>query len=307
MEVTGRRQLARQRGREGDMTRPATLETFDALLDEARQGGRLRPPAARPAVPSGPRPEPILEFGSFLADETGPVVRRRRGVAVPASMLLHAAGAMALVVLPLLVAESLPTAATGVRAFFVEPITAPPPPPPPPPAPRGAAAASVAPRAEVKTPGFTAPIEVPTEIVPDEEIDFGGPGGVPGGVEGGVPGGVVGGIVTGLPEAPAPPAPVRAVRVGGDVREPRKIVNVPPVYPEVALRARLEGGVIVEATLDERGRVRDATVLRGLPVLDEAALEAVRQWVYTPTLLDGVPTPVILTVTVRFQLKGAAR
>ena len=127
---------------------------------------------------------------------------------------------------------------------------------------------------------------------------------MPGGVEGGVPGGVVGGIVTDLPEAAARPAPVKAVRVGGDIREPRKVVDVPPVYPEMARKAHVEGIVIIEATVDERGRVREATVLRGVPMLDDAALEAVRQWVYTPTLLDGVPRPVIMTITVRFQLKA---
>ena len=132
-------------------------------------------------------------------------------------------------------------------------------------------------------------------------------GGVPGGVEGGVPGGVVGGVVADLPEAAAAGRPVKAVRVGGDIREPRKVVDVPPVYPEMALKARVEGIVIIEATIDERGRVREAKVLRGVPVLDEAALEAVRQWVYTPTLLDGVPRPVIMTITVRFQIKAPRR
>jgi protein TonB len=93
--------------------------------------------------------------------------------------------------------------------------------------------------------------------------------------------------------------------VGGDVREPRKIQDVTPVYPDLALRAHVEGIVIIEATIDTRGRVIDAKVLRGVPVLDDAALEAVRKWVYTPTLLDGVPTPVIMTVTVNFRLKSA--
>jgi protein TonB len=98
---------------------------------------------------------------------------------------------------------------------------------------------------------------------------------------------------------------VNPVRVGGDVREPRKILDVTPVYPQLATRARVEGIVIIEATIDTRGRVVNASVLRGVPVLEEAALEAVRKWVYTPTLLDGVPTPVIMTVTVRFRLSNA--
>jgi TonB family protein len=61
--------------------------------------------------------------------------------------------------------------------------------------------------------------------------------------------------------------------------------------------------VIVEATIDPTGHVANATVLRGVPLLDEAALEAVRKWVYTPTLLNGVPTPLIMTVTVTFRLQ----
>jgi protein TonB len=153
--------------------------------------------------------------------------------------------------------------------------------------------------------GFVAPIEIPTEIRPEEGLDLGGvEGGVAGGVEGGVPGGVVGGVVGGLPDAPPPP-PVKPVRVGGDIREPRKIMDVAPVYPDLAVRARVQGIVIVEATIDPRGRVVNATVLRGVPVLEQAALEAVRKWVYTPTLLDGIPTPIIMTVTVRFRLQSA--
>jgi protein TonB len=284
-----------------------TLQPFDALLDDAREAGRLRHAGEPRTVETRPRREPILTLGRFLADDAAPVVRRRRGIAIPASVLLHAIAAAAVVVVPLLLADSLPTATTGVRAFFVEPITAPPPPPPPPPAARGAAVARPAPKAEVKTAGFTAPVDVPTAIQPEEALDLGVEGGVPGGVEGGVPGGVVGGVVTDLPEAPPPPAPARAVRVGGDIREPRKVVDVAPVYPEVAMKAYLEGIVIIECTIDERGRVREATVLRGVPLLDEAALAAVRRWVYTPTLLDGVPRPVIMTVTVRFQLKAPRR
>jgi protein TonB len=149
-----------------------------------------------------------------------------------------------------------------------------------------------------------APIEVPTEIKHEEGLDIGGiEGVVECGVEGGVPGGVVGGVVGGLPDAPPPP-PTRPVRVGGEIREPRKVVDVAPVYPDLAARAHVEGVVIIEATIDPRGKVANATVLRGVPVLDEAALEAVRKWVYTPTLLNGVPTPIIMTVTLRFVLKS---
>lgn len=146
---------------------------------------------------------------------------------------------------------------------------------------------------------FAAPIEVPEEIRPEEGIDLGVEGGVPGGVEGGVPGGVVGGVVGGLPEAPPP---VQAVRVGGSIKEPKKLKHVNPVYPDIAKRARVQGIVIMEVTLSPQGKVTDAKVLRGIPLLDQAAIDAVKQWVYTPTLLNGVPVPVIMTVTVNFKL-----
>jgi TonB family protein len=99
---------------------------------------------------------------------------------------------------------------------------------------------------------------------------------------------------------PPPPAPVR---VGGNIKTPRKVRDMPPVYPPIAQSARVQGVVIVEATIGENGVVRDARILRSIPLLDEAALEAVRQWVFEPTLLNGVPVPVIMTVTVQFRLE----
>jgi TonB family protein len=97
--------------------------------------------------------------------------------------------------------------------------------------------------------------------------------------------------------------PQRAVRVGGAIREPRKIRQVNPVYPDIAKSARVQGIVILEATIGPEGRVRDVRVLRGIPLLDGAAVDAVRQWEYTPTLLNGVPVPVIMTITVNFSLR----
>jgi periplasmic protein TonB len=218
------------------------------------------------------------------------------------SIVLHTLALAALLVVPLLSDDGLPDRPDQVHAFFATPLElAPPPPPPPPPAPARVAPRVEAPR-EVRASGFTAPIEVPTEILPEAGLDLGVEGGMPGGVEGGVPGGVVGGVVGGLPEAPPPPK-VEPLRVGLDVKEPRKLKDVPPVYPSLAVSSRLEGIVIVECLIDPRGRVREARVLRGVPLLDEAALEAVRQWVYTPTLLNGEPTPVLMTVTVTFRLR----
>jgi protein TonB len=282
------------------MAGPTTIQGFDRQADARGEGRRRRPgePGGRPGT--SPGPEPILVLGNHGLTDTDPGVRRRRALTLPASVVLHAAAAVILVVVPLVLGDSLPQPSAGVHAFFTEPIAAPAPPPPPP-APRAAAVARVAPKAPAAAPAaFVAPIEVPTEIKPEEGLDLGVEDGVPGGVEGGVPGGVVGGIVGGMPDAPPPP--LKPVRVGGAVRAPRKIRDVAPEYPPLAVQARIQGMVFIEATIDPSGRVVNATILRGVPMLNEAALAAVRQWVYTPTLLNGVPAPVIMTVTLRFQL-----
>jgi protein TonB len=93
------------------------------------------------------------------------------------------------------------------------------------------------------------------------------------------------------------------IRVGGDIQQPELMVRVNPEYPELARRARIEGPVILEAVIDKQGNVTDAFVLRGLRLgLDEAAIAAVKQWKYTPTVYNGRPVDVILTVTVVFEL-----
>jgi protein TonB len=211
------------------------------------------------------------------------------------SMLVHGALLSAVLVGPLLLSDSLPAPVSRLQVFFAPPLAVPPPPPPA--APR---APSASPRrlASAPRPVLAAPVEIPERVLPGEILDPGAADGVPGGVEGGVPGGVVGAVVAGLPEAP-PPQPVR---VGGQIREPAKLRHVDPAYPDVAVRAGVQGIVILECSLDPQGRVVDVRVLRGLPLLTEPAIAAVKQWAYTPTLLDGVPVPVILPVTVRFAL-----
>jgi protein TonB len=92
----------------------------------------------------------------------------------------------------------------------------------------------------------------------------------------------------------------KAIRVGGQIRPPIKIKDVAPVYPAIARSARVQGDVVIEATIDEEGNVADARVVKSVPLLDQAALEAVQQWRYQPSLLNGVPTAVITTVTVKF-------
>jgi TonB family protein len=93
------------------------------------------------------------------------------------------------------------------------------------------------------------------------------------------------------------------VRVGGAIALPRKVVDAQPVYPPIAQSARVQGVVILEITVGTDGSVRNAKVLRSIPLLDQAALDCVRQWKYEPTQLNGTPVPVIMTVTVNFALQ----
>ncbi len=80
----------------------------------------------------------------------------------------------------------------------------------------------------------------------------------------------------------------------------RVTVYVAPIYPEIARAARVSGTVVVECTIDPSGRVVDARVITGHALLNESALDAVRQWRYEPTRLNRVPVAVLMTVTVRF-------
>jgi protein TonB len=245
-----------------------------------------------------PDVKPGFRFTSLVISEP-PSALGRKSATVLVSVALHSMLVAAVVVLPVLFYDTLPTQ-EGVKAFFVQPLEVVPPPPPPPPP---AAAVRVAKAAPTPPPAvethFVAPVETPAEIKPEEGLSLGLEGGTPGGVEGGVPGGVVGGIVGGLPEAP-PPAQV--VRIGGQIRAPKLVRNVKPVYPALAVQARLTGVIILEAQVDTRGYVKTVKVLRGNPILDDAALDAVKQWRYQPLLLNGQPTEFILTVTVVFNL-----
>jgi protein TonB len=156
-------------------------------------------------------------------------------------------------------------------------------------------------------------VEAPASIEPERVADI-GDFGVPGGVEGGIPGGVVGGVVGGLPNdippppPPPPPAAVREpVRVGGQIREPLLVRRIEPVYHPLAVRANIRGTVILEAIVDKEGHVADVRVLRSAHrLLDEAALEAVRQWQYQPLVLNGIPERFMLTVVLTFNLTEQA-
>jgi periplasmic protein TonB len=225
--------------------------------------------------------------------------RSRRRLTLPLSAAVHTLLIAALVVVPLLSRETLPDPAASVRIFFAEPAAMPPPPPPP----LARAAGPQRPgavHASIQRVSFVAPIETPVEVPFDDGPALGVAGGAPGGVEGG---GVVGGVVGGLADLPpAPEVAPRIVRVGGDVKPPAKVKHVAPEYPFPALAAHVEGTVIIECVINPSGRVVDLKVLRSVPMLDEAAIAAVRQWVYAPTVVNGVPVSAMMSVTVRFAL-----
>jgi protein TonB len=226
------------------------------------------------------------------------------------SVTVHAALLSAVFVLPLLVAtEKLPAVPT-MMAFVASPVA--PPPPPPPPLPKAAArAAEAKPVPPTTANPNAAPIEAPPEIRPEPTFAGYEGEGVEGGVEGGVAGGVLGGIVGGLIDAPAPPpppppapsAPPQPVRIGGQISAPELVKRVEPVYPDLAVMAKVTGTVILEAVVATDGSVESVKILRAVKFLEQASIDAVRQWRYKPLVLNGVPTPFVLTVTLTFSIR----
>jgi TonB family protein len=95
-------------------------------------------------------------------------------------------------------------------------------------------------------------------------------------------------------------AKAEAVRVGPQIKTPTKIKDVRPVYPAIAQAAKVQGVVVIEATIGDDGKVVDTRVVKSVPLLDQAALDAVRQWEYTPTQVKGKAVPVVMTITVNF-------
>ena len=152
-----------------------------------------------------------------------------------------------------------------------------------------------------------APTEAPRTIAPERPQEPAPTSDVP--VEGALPAGFgdLGAIPLRIEGPPAPPAPAltRAapVRISSGMKGPQKIVDVKPVYPALARAAHVEGVVILDAVLGIDGRVDQVRVLRSVPLLDQAAIDAVRQWRYTPTLLSGEPVRVLMTITINFKLE----
>ncbi len=235
------------------------------------------------------------------------------------SVIFHALLIIALIVIPLMFPKTIEE--WQLMTMLVSP---PPPPPAAPPAPVEVEAPPAAtPKAPVQVKldpdSLFVPLVIPKDIahVVDDPIapSSGVVGGVPGGMPGGVAGGVLGGILAASardeasipppPPPPAPPAPPlkirEPIRVGGAVKEPQILRLVPPVYPILAMKARVTGTVILEATLTADGRVDNIRVVSGHPLLVNAAIDCVKQWVYEPTYLNGTPVEVILTAIVKFQ------
>jgi protein TonB len=239
---------------------------------------------------------------------------------VASSLVFHALLITALIVFPLLFPGTIEE--WQLKTFLVAPL---PPPPAAPPAPvELVAAAPVAPKVERVIPlepsALVSPITIPKDIarIVEEPVTdvVGVLGGVPGGVPGGVAGGILGGILAAnaksdvvLPPPPPPPPPpvppafvsLGPIRVGGNVREPEILKLVPPVYPALALKARVTGIVILEATLTDQGVVDNIKVVSGHPLLVQAAIDCVKQWVYEPTYLNGQAVSVVLTAKVLFS------
>jgi protein TonB len=202
-----------------------------------------------------------------------------------------------MILIPLIYTEALPKGM--LNTFLVAP--APPPPPPPP-----AAPVKTIVRPKIITPQkMVAPTVIPkkVEMIKDEAPDLNG--GVAGGV--GVPGGtgnVLGGIIGASgPPPPPKPTPTR-IRVGGNVAAAKLVHQVLPVYPAIAKTAHVSGTVMLHAIIAKDGTIQELQYISGPALLMRAAMDAVHEWRYQPTQLNGQPVEVDTTIQVVFSLGG---
>ena len=238
-------------------------------------------------------------------DIFGDVARPPKGLGsqswytVPLSMFVHGLAVAVVVIVPLMAADVIPKPSSILTAH----VTTPPiPDPPPEPARPRAVAPAPGPTTSTATRNTNAPTTAGEKI--GEEAS--GPPLPPGIGEPGPPGvsaGEVGGTSSAVRIPEPPTVSDKPIRPGGLVKYPEKVRDVRPFYPKLALDNKVQGRVIIEAVIGVDGHVKDARVLRSIPLLDRAALDAVQQWRFTPTLLNGVPVPVIITVTVDFKLQ----
>jgi len=216
--------------------------------------------------------------------------------ALPLSIAVHALALLTAVVIPLVAPDVLPLVQGSDISWTPVVLPASPPPIPAPASRQATPAQNIV--------GSAVPLEPPKGvsqerlIVPDTPPDPEAPA-LASVVSGtGVPGGT--GVV--LPDTP-PPGPVTPVPASTLVTPPVKIRDASPVYPELPRLAKTEGQVVIEAVIGVTGDVVETRVLRSTPLFAEAALAAVRQWKYRPTLINGRPVPVMMTVTVTFRLQ----
>jgi periplasmic protein TonB len=223
------------------------------------------------------------------------------------SAIIQAGILFVFVLIPLIYTEALPKG--SLTTFLVAP-----PPPPPPPPPAAAVTKVVKPVARIIQQGkMMAPTVIPKKIniIKEEEMppDVGSQGvvgGVVGGVPGGQAGGVLGGIIGGTGGGPPPPPPKAQsrIRVGGNVQAAKMVRQVQPIYPQIAKTAHVQGTVILHAVIAKDGSVSELQYISGPPLLMKSAMDAVREWKYQPTLLNGEPVEVDTTISVIFTLGG---
>jgi periplasmic protein TonB len=222
------------------------------------------------------------------------------------SMLLQVGFLALLILIPLIYTEALP------KTLMSSILLAPPPPPPPPPPPAAVQVVKVKPVAHLMEAGkLVAPKAIPKDIkiIKEEEappdVGAGMIGGVPGGVSGGSMGGVIGGVIGGAGSTAAPPPPKvtpKRISVGGNVQAAHLVNRVQPIYPPLARQTRISGTVKLHAIIGKNGAVEQLQVVSGHPLLVQSALDAVKQWRYQPTLLNGEPVEVDTEIDVIFSL-----
>jgi len=236
--------------------------------------------------------------------ESGGRLSTKRGRMTFISFILEAVIVGIMILIPLMFTEALPKAMT--MTFLAAP---PPPPPPPPPAAPVKVIKVV--ETDVVNNQLRTPTKIPkkVEMIKEEEApppQSGVVGGVPGGVPGGSMGGVMGSIIGSTPTAIPKVATPQRVRVSAGVTQGLKIKNVNPVYPQMAKIARVQGPVVLAAVIGKDGSIQGLHVLStASPLLNQAAMDAVKEWRYRPYILNGEPVEVDTQITVNFTLSGS--
>jgi periplasmic protein TonB len=237
--------------------------------------------------------------------ESGGKFKTKRGATTTIAVVAQIALIGVLVLIPLIYTEALPK--QQLMTFLVAP-----PPPPPPPPPPAAAPVHVVKKIEtdLNNGQLRTPTAIPKKVAmikedePPPSAGAGVMGGVTGGVPGGQMGGVIGGIISSAPVAVPKVATPQKVRVSQGVSEGLLLHKVTPSYPALAKQARIQGSVVLQATIGKDGSIQNLHVLSGHPMLTQAAIDAVRQWKYKPYLLNGESVEVETTVQVNFTLSG---